>query len=531
MCACGSSPEAPAPSNNDPAPPNGATGNPASSSPAGGNPSPDGGSGGGSGGGGGGGGVAATGTIPLRLVADQGAASNAIVSAGVPFPPGTLKNDTHIVLKDGVGQEVPILVQTLARWPLDGSIRSVLLAFRATLTASATATYPIAYGTARTTQAPTGLAANPDGPVVAMLPPEWYGKSRVSGLLVPTAANTRFSQYESQIESSLWKIDYSAFGNNCGTTSAHRTYYDGPHALWQLYMRAGDAKHYRRAREEALWYRQNELTFYESRSMAVQSCQGAGWSPSVVLDQSVIRRMLAQGMLDDWLLAGDPAAREAVVAMGEAYRRDMPVLTSGSRPPIENTERNLGWTMMGMDSYYALDSRTEVKDGLKSLMDRVIAWQNRGTSGAFEHDIMRADPSECEDGPAGGSPFMTSLLVDGIMDYYTLTADTRVADVVKKIAQWFETKAITTDGLAFRYLWNCTTDPYDDSGVADLNLLIVHVFGAAYALTNDTHWLTFGDKIADSGIEAMFTSRPKQWNQATRSFGRYLGYRSLGAAP
>ena len=100
-----------------------------------------------------------------------------------------------------------------------------------------------------------------------------------------------------------------------------------------------------------------------------------------------------------------------------------------------------------------------------------------------------------------------------------------------KLADWYETKAITSDGLAFRYLWNCKTDSYDDSGVADLNLLIGHVFGAAYVLTNDKHWLTFGDTIADSGVDAMFASRPKQWDQAARSFGKYLGYRALGATP
>ncbi len=69
---------------------------------------------------------------------------------------------------------------------------------------------------------------------------------------------------------------------------------------------------------------------------------------------------------------------------------------------------------------------------------------------------------------------------------------------MKKLATWYEKSALTSDKLAFRYPWNCQDNPYDESSTADLNLLIVHVMGAAYALTK----LEFGDTIADSGVDA-----------------------------
>ena len=59
----------------------------------------------------------------------------------------------------------------------------------------------------------------------------------------------------------------------------------------------------------------------------------------------------------------------------------------------------------------------------------------------------------------------------------------------------------------------------------------MHVFGAAFALTGDRRWIAFGDKMADSGIRAMQTTNPKQWNQAARSFGRYMGYRAKALPP
>ncbi len=471
-----------------------------------------------------------SGKLAVSLEADKGAGADVVVSLGVPFPPGALADAKNVALFDDAGKEIPIAATALAKWPRDGSVRSVLVAFRATLAASAKATRELRYGAPRTADAGT-LAPNPDGPIAATLPAEWLSASRVSGVLLPVAANKKFAAYDTELEQELFKIAWSTFGSNCGSTTNHRTYYDSPHGMYQLYARVGDARHYRRAREEAVWYRANELRWYEGRAMAVQVCQAAGWTPATIIDWGVLRRMLGQGMLDDYLLTGDPAAKEAVLGLGEAYRRNLPALTSGKEVTLEVTERNMAWPLMGLAAYYALDARKEVRDALDSVAARTIAWQAKGTSGAFEHDIVRPDPSECSNGPAGGSPFMTSLLVDGLMDYHALTGDARVADVVKKVATWYETKAITTDKKAFRYLWNCASDPYDDSSYADLNLLIGHVFGAAYHLTKDKHWLDFGDTIAASGVDAIYVARPKQWNQGARAFGRYLGYRAEGATP
>lgn len=478
--------------------------------------------------------VPPTGTLDLELVADKGAATDAAVSFGLPFPQGVLTSEKNVTLKNAAGQPVPIAATILAKWPGDGSIRSVLVAFKASLAASASETWKVDYGTPTTSPVvPAGtIDANPDGPIAATLAAEFYAKSQVSGLVLPVAANSRFSDYDVEIAKSFDTINYASYGANCDGGNNDRTYYDGPHAQYQRFLRTGNPKHLRSARVEAKWFRDNELTWYASRSVAVSKCQPGGWTASVPLDWGALRRMLSQGMLDDYLLTGDPAAKEAVVAMGEGYRRNLPALTAGSKPVIEITERNLGWPLMGLASYYAIDSRNEVRDALVSLVDRAVAWQARGSSGGLEHDIERPDPDECGSGPKGASPFMTSLVVDGMMDYWFLTADSaKVEPFVKKIAGWYETKAVTSDKKAFRYLWNCQTEPYDDSSTADLNLLIVHVFGAAFALTKDKHWLEFGDTIADSGIENIFAKRPKQWNQSTRTFGKYLGYRAMGMKP
>jgi hypothetical protein len=467
--------------------------------------------------------------IPVLVTADQGAGTDAVVSLGVPFPPGALR-DASLALVDPFGASVPRDARILARWPADGSVRSVLVAFKATLAPGEAKVFRLkrdAQGRAAT------IAPSPDGPFTASLPASWYAESLVTGASLPVTSDARFAAYESRLERGLAEMNppYESHGVDCERTTNHRTYYDGPHAFFQRFARNPSPSSYRRARAEAGWYRAHELRFVDGRAMAVEVCERKDWTPARPLAWDVLRRMTGQGMLDDHLLTGDPAAREAVLAMGEALLRDLPALVDGRENTLRVTERNMAWTLMGLAAAYALEPRADLRRAMTQVVDDAIAWQAAGKSGAFEHDIARPDPEECARGPRGASPFMTSLLVDALIDYQSVTHDGRVADVVRRVATWYEKDAVTSDGRAFRYLWGCSGDPMDDSGVADLNLLIVHVFGAAYALTGDKHWLSFGDRIADSGIDAMATTNPKQWNQAARSFGRWLGYRSKALPP
>ncbi|XXT22433.1 hypothetical protein WME94_12820 [Sorangium sp. So ce429] len=530
------------------------------------------------------------GSVPLLLVADARGSAPATavapakrppgatpppevaVSAAVPFAPGALRDVRLIRLRDGRGAAVPLRAKPLAVWPQGRSIRSALIAFRAALSPGERAIYTLDFGVpplhpegappgspAQRAGTPPGSAAqragapasqgapvapsapdaaldeallpDPDGPIAAVLPPSWYAASEVCGPQLPAMDDRRFPGFESGIERGLdrMKPAYDSYGVSC--SGSHRTYYDGPHALYQRFLRNGDATRYRRARAEAVWYRRHELRFSPDRRLAVHVCETEGWTPAKPLSWQVLRRTLGQGMLDDYLLTGDPAAKEAVLATGEALRQNLAALTGGKEDVLRVTERNMAWAMMTLSSYYALDPRPELLAALRGLADRAVAWQQQGASGAFEHDLHRADPSECERGPRGGSPFMTALLVDALMDYRALTGDPRVRGVVARAAGWLTERALTSDRRAFRYLWGCETDAYDDSGTADLNLLIVPVFGAAYALTRDPRWIAVGDALADVGVKEMRVKQPKQWNQAMRAFGRYLGYRAALAGP
>jgi hypothetical protein len=484
--------------------------------------------------------------IPLALEVDRGSAPlggpeapapGEIVSLGVPFPPGALRSTARLRVLDSAGAEVPAHVASLATWPRDGSQRSVLVAFRAgpaaglPLTAGSRTRWSIEYGGAPG-QRTEPMDARPDGPVVASLPPAWYARSRVIGPQVPAAQNRAFAAWEAEIERSLVGMQppWRSYGRSCERTATERSYYDAPHALFQRFIRHGTAESYRRAREETLWYRQNNLAWYEDGQVAIYSCSQP-WDPAKPLSWAVLRNMLAQGMLDDYLLTGDPEAARALRGLGEAYLRNLPALSTGTEVTLTVTERNLAWPMMGLASYYALEQRPEIAQALDQLVAMAVAWQEAGTSGGFEHDLHRPDPDECGRGPRGGSPFMTSLLIDGLMDTWFLTRDERIPPVVLRAAAWYRDHAFDATHTAFLYLWGCEDRDYGQEDWSYLNLLIVHVFGAAHHLSRDPAWLDLGDLIARSGLARMDATKPKEWSQAMRSFSKYMGYRARTRAP
>ena len=53
-----------------------------------------------------------------------------LISTGVPFMRGQLESEEHIAFFDQQGNEIPIAIKVLARWPEDKSIRSVLVQFK-----------------------------------------------------------------------------------------------------------------------------------------------------------------------------------------------------------------------------------------------------------------------------------------------------------------------------------------------------------------------------------------------------------------
>ena len=176
--------------------------------------------------------------------------------------------------------------------------------------------------------------------------------------MLPKADNVRFKQYDDTIAAGGTEKPLQDYGLVCSGGAEHRTYYDGTHARYQRGLRSGEPAELRAAHDEAVWYRADE----PSGSMPTARSRSPGarrWNPAGQLDA----RQPSAGLehpADDVRagvarqLPGHRRPRRQAGAGGlrGGYLRNLPQLEQGT---LEITERNLGWPIMGVVSYYAIN--------------------------------------------------------------------------------------------------------------------------------------------------------------------------------
>ncbi|MFN0064262.1 MAG: hypothetical protein ACKVPX_17275 [Myxococcaceae bacterium] len=109
-------------------------------------------------------------TIPLTVHVAAGNGPSNLVSNAIPFRPGALADAAQVRLANTGGTEIPLGVRILARWPQDGSIRSLLLQFEA----ASTGAYTLSTGAPRTTSDRTLVPVTWDLPMRVATPNALY---------------------------------------------------------------------------------------------------------------------------------------------------------------------------------------------------------------------------------------------------------------------------------------------------------------------------------------------------------------------
>lgn len=464
------------------------------------------------------------GAVTVFLHADAGSVTDEVVTIGVPLGKGTFSKPEMVRVLDTNGNEVPSKTKVLAVWPQDQSIRSLLVGFPVTLDEGTGTQWTIEFGVAPE-ETLSSLVANPNSAVTALLPPNWYASSRTFGMQAKAPLGGNFGVWGEALETNLENMSpgWRDYGVACETGDRDRTFYDTPHALYQRFIANGDADSYRRAREEVIWYRENNLKWSHENEVAVYKCT-EDYNPTVALTPKAMRYSVARGLADDYLITGDPASLTALQGIGEAFVRNAAAMHTNGAQHLRSTERNLAFAIYALTAYYSIDQSVRVKSALDLAVDLAISWQNETTSGAFEHDLT-IDPEECGLG-TGGSPFMTSLLVDALMDAWLVTNDSRISDAVIDAASWLRYSAIRPDGEAFQYLVGCEDTDYatDDWVPRDLNLAISHVFTAAGFFSGESDWVDFAQTMVGHGLSGSHFGTPKHWTLSGQTYWRLTGY-------
>ncbi|MFA5143012.1 MAG: hypothetical protein WC522_02425 [Candidatus Omnitrophota bacterium] len=432
-----------------------------------------------------------------------------LVSTGIPFAPGNIFDEKNVAIFDAEGKEISIASKVLARWPQDGSIRSVLVQFPMKVEHSYKRVL-VKWGNPRTTEVLRLVKVDwvlPEG--FLLMPPMWSCDSQITGEQVPIDSS-EYQKYDQNIEDNFPKLEKIEWTNDVSKDG----YYSTPHVFYQIYVRGGNDEYFQSARKELVHYRDDQI---------VQD--GPERGRAVVQKQT--RYIYVSALIDDYLLTGDEKSLLVAGYMAEYLKKNVNPKKAYLKRGDSRfwTEREMAFPFLGALEYYELTGDKEYLNFASEMMKNLYRTQKEWPEkGGFIHNLYSHDPEEgARKDEYGGSPFMTGLLLEAIVKYHQLTNSNIAKESIFMALNWLMKDCLAPDGDSFIYL---TCDASRNEGHPDLNMLTVHAFGYGYKISGYQRkdYLEMGKKLFERGMNDARLSDRKHFNQNYRSSGHFLAY-------
>lgn len=344
--------------------------------------------------------------------------------------------------------------------------------------------------------APTSHPPTPPTPPVG--PPAPTGSAAVTALIgaAPSSASTGalggfWQRYEAdfaRMAEARWQEE--------GADYANANYYDRAQIYYAWWVRTGNPTYLDRANQLAI----NARSYMES----------VNYNPQPYL-------MMLDGVALHAMVTGDAHSAQVVARTADALGRP-----------------DSYWSQdIGVDNYW-IDARTEARV-LGAVLD---AWYLKVPSPAgldyavrLRDLLTRVLSTQSPDGAyrllgsCGENPFMSGILNDVLIRYYTVfEADPRVLSAVRRSVDFMWANMWSSSAGGFKY-YEAACATGGDGPAADLNGLIVNGFGFIAKQTGDASYFAKGDAVFAGGVAGAYLIGSKQFNQQYTTSYRYLGYR------
>ena len=436
-----------------------------------------------------------------------------LASNGIPLEPGALFNDANLRLMDGT-TEVPIAVNTLARWHGDNSIRSILVQFDASF-AGLTKTYSLEIGQPRTVSTSLTTPTWDFPKKLITLPADYLCPSKIVWEQEPLGT-TDFTDWEQKQLDDYHEIDYE--GATLDECPARDQYYDTIHTSYQLYARTGDKEYLINGRQWALHHVRDQI-YLTGDSIGHGKCPS--WTKT--------RFTYIQGLVNDYFLWGGSETKDVAGLVADYFYMTHSDDYYYQAPGVSEfwTEREPAFALLGLITYYEATNDTTYLNKAKQRIDQLYQMQLDNGGTAWIHDLHEHDPGECSASQSWGvSPWMTGLLLEGIIRYHQLTGYSVAEQSILWALDYLKDNclAITQHaGESFRYMCGCL-NPTHPEGEPDLDNMISHAFAYGYTLTDNTAYKDVAIDIFNTCVNYAYTGTAKHYNQQFRASGHTVAY-------
>jgi hypothetical protein len=440
-------------------------------------------------------------SIPLIITRFDGGQGSALVSNGIPFGPGKLFPDQLKSLQVWVGDaEQRIRVTALEGLHPDGSVRSVLVQFYASVSSQQPGQGTLIVGPTRTTTDLTTLDPAITGQAVALPGDATYLVS--TDFVGPTVTATESSQlggnflrYEQDFvkyADQHWAAEGSAWEND---------YYDRALIYYAFWVRTGNPEYWNRGTQFALSYRKNYL---EANAYA----SSPHWSQ-------------LEGLEKHYLLTGDDADRRAISEVARIQ------FSTGWSPYLEVIEDRiraryiqanfLGWRIN------AGNRKAEFAAALDNAIPRILKQQRADGSYHPTDGPTPATSAFCGE----QANYQTGLMNEQFIQYYTYyRADPAIVTAVQRSADFMWSTQWIADKQAMSYMSGpCTPEIGGYGPAGDLNNMMINTFAWTFAKTGQVSYRNAADAVFQGALVNSEAQASKQFNEQYSTSYRYLAWR------
>lgn len=435
-----------------------------------------------------------------------------LVSNGIPFKAGVLNNVQNLRILDG-STEIPIATKILARWP-NNSIRVVLVQFLAPFTTS-TKSYTVSIGSSRTTTDRSLVAVNYRYPrKIALLTSDYLAKSLVMWEQ-KTLGQTGFPAWDAKQRDRFSYINSEPSSATVCSRDDH--YYDAANSSYQMYVRTGELQYFTNGRRWAYHHGRDQI-YLTGANTGFPRCPG-GYLTNT-------RYTFVDSLVRDYFFWGDEESLRVAGLVVTNFYAPHEARWYYQAPNTRRfwTEREAAFSQLGILAYYEATGNQTYLNLVRDRVHSLYQMQVDNGNTAWVHNLYDHDPSEgCPETAYGSSSFMTGLLAESLIRYHKLTKDPIAQSSILAAADYMQSRNVSTDGNGFVYL-GCRT--VYNTPVPDIDLLIVHLFGYAYRLSNYSNqsYLNLGRTVFNYSVANGYANGHKQFNQHFRSSGHFPAY-------
>ncbi|HKQ53387.1 MAG TPA: hypothetical protein VJT74_13515 [Pyrinomonadaceae bacterium] len=425
---------------------------------------------------------AALGRPPLVLeVKLEGRAADLgqeVVSFGLPLPPNFLADPRRVSITDADGREIEASVRSLEPWRLQGgtgSIRSLLIQFRSDFSREREQRVHVVFHQLRRRDGREFVPVSQTlidedglkGPrVLAVLPAGWLCQSLVAGPQVPAAEAGPLAAYEQFVERSFQgSLAYVESGKYVDWL------YDRTTCWYKMYVRTGARKYLEAAYTAANFVRLH--TQQDGREAGIFTLKGAD-----------LKYVYPRAMHLHYLLTGDERARATGKIMAQyCLKQTDPVYSPAKYRPVSKdadpergrsfwSPRQQGYGLLGILHGWELTGERAYWARARECVDAYFEHQRQPPDGlppdgSLRQDWALYDPSETTFKGAT-SAWMMALLLDPLFQYWTLTSDRRVPQMVIKWCDFLDQRGMVPDGTKAYYVIDCLTPKATRQAVGEL---------------------------------------------------------------